>query len=100
MPVRLVYLVMAKVFGGLVVPGRSRASKDAEILVLRHEVPATRAIQHCASWRSRNVCQPHRALQQKPPAGRAHPPVEVTGTRIMRRDRPGGLIHEFPGRMT
>jgi hypothetical protein len=42
-----------------------------------------------------NVCRPHRALRQKPPAGRAHPPVEVTGMRILRRDRLGGLIHEY-----
>jgi putative transposase len=25
-----------------------------------------------------NMRRPHRALQQKPPAGRAHPPAEVT----------------------
>ena len=42
-----------------------------------------------------NVYRPHRALQQKPPAGRAHPPVKVTGIRVMRRDRLGGLIREY-----
>lgn len=42
-----------------------------------------------------NVYRPHRALQQKPPAGRVHPAGKVTGTRVLRRDRLGGLIHEY-----
>ena len=42
-----------------------------------------------------NSHRPHRALQQAPPAGRAHPPAEATGMRVLRRDRLGGLIHEY-----
>ena len=38
MSVRLLYLFMIRVFGWLILLGRSQASKDAEILVLTHEV--------------------------------------------------------------
>ena len=43
-----------------------------------------------------NSHRPHRSLQQEPPAGRTHPPAEVTGMRVLLRDRLGGLIHEYP----
>jgi putative transposase len=42
-----------------------------------------------------NAHRPHRSLRQEPPAGRAHPPVDVTGMRVLRPDRLGGLIHEY-----
>jgi putative transposase len=42
-----------------------------------------------------NMHRPHRTLQQRPPAGRAHPPGDVTGMPVLRRDRLGGLIHEY-----
>ncbi|MEV2264984.1 hypothetical protein [Nonomuraea africana] len=38
MPVRLLDLTLIRVFGWLVLLGRGQASKDVEIMVLRHEV--------------------------------------------------------------
>ena len=42
MSLRLLYLIMLRVFGLLVLLGRSQAYKDAEIMVLRHEVAVLR----------------------------------------------------------
>ena len=44
---------------------------------------------HCSTHR------PHSALQQNPPAGHAQPRPAGTRIQVLRRDRPGGLIHEY-----
>ena len=41
-----------------------------------------------------NVHRPHRTLCQRPPAGR-EPPAIGLNVQILRRDRLGGLIHEY-----
>ena len=42
MSIRLLYLIMIRVFGWLQLLGRSQASNNAEIMVLRHEVTVLR----------------------------------------------------------
>ena len=42
-----------------------------------------------------NGHRPHRSLQQDPPAGRLHPPVEMSNMRVLRRDRLDGFIREY-----
>jgi hypothetical protein len=43
---RLLYLIFVRLVDGLVLLGRSSASKDVELLVLRHEVAAAVASAH------------------------------------------------------
>lgn len=42
-----------------------------------------------------NTRRPHWTLHQSPPAGRPDPPAEGASIRVLRRDRLGGLIHEY-----
>ena len=76
MALRLLYLIMIRVFGWLLLLGRGHASKNAEIMVLRHEVTVLRrqVAQPKPDWADRAVlaalpgcCQPCRA-----PTGSSH----------------------------
>ncbi len=50
MSVRLLYLIFVRVCGWLILLGRSSASKDIELLVLRHEVAVLRHTQPKPWW--------------------------------------------------
>jgi putative transposase len=42
-----------------------------------------------------NIHRPHRTLCQSPPTRRDRPPIREPNVRILRRERLGGLIHEY-----
>jgi putative transposase len=75
---RLSYLIMIRVFGWLLLLGRSHASKDAEIMVLRHEVTVLR----------RQVAQPKPDWADLAALARLLPPV----LRAHRLVTPGTLL--------
>jgi putative transposase len=42
-----------------------------------------------------NTHRPHRTLRQEPPPERPDPPAEGASIQVLRKDRLGGLIHEY-----
>jgi len=82
-----------------------RANADAERWVgtVRREALDRMLVFGCWQLRSvlaeyvdhDNVHRPHRALGQPSPLGPAEPPVIPPAGRVVRRDRLGGMIHEY-----
>jgi putative transposase len=82
---------------------RANAYAERWVGTVRREVLDRMLILGCRQLRSvlaeyadhYNGHRPHRALGQAPPLGSGPPPALVPAGRVVRRDRLGGLIHEY-----
>ncbi len=70
MSIRLLYLIFVRMCGWLLLPGRSSASKDIELLVLRHEVAVLRHTQPKPRWDQAVLAALIRLLPRAPRAHR------------------------------
>lgn len=83
MALRLLYLIFLKILGWIALPARSKASKNAEILILRHQLAVLhrQIARPRPSWADRALIAGLARLLPKPP--RRH--VFITPGTLLRR---------------
>jgi hypothetical protein len=96
MALRVVYLVFVRLLGLLLLLSQSESAKEAELLVLRHEVSVLRRQLSVLAQYARhyNSGRPHRALQLRAPVDDPDV-IPFPAERIRRHDVLDGLIHEY-----
>jgi putative transposase len=96
--VRLLYLITIRVFGWLVLLGRGQAAKDAEIMMLRHEVMVLRrpVARPAPDWADRAVLA---ALRRMLPAALRGSRLVTPGTLLARHRRLISGKWAYPGRL-
>jgi hypothetical protein len=90
----LVYTIISALLDLAAVRASSARAQTIELLALRHEVRVLRRQALRAYTDHYNAARSHRALWLRPPLG---PPSYRPGPggAVCRRDRLGGLIHEY-----
>ena len=96
MSLRLLYLIFTRLYGWLVLPRRSPASKDIELLVLRHEVAVPRRTtpRPRLDWADRAVLA---ALIERPASENPAWGVSAHSGRASQARSPGRRVHHPAG---
>ena len=97
MAFRLLYLIAIRIFGWLTLPGRGEASKNAELMVLRHEVTVLRrqVTRPKPEWADRAILA---ALAQQLPAAQRAQRLVTPGTLLAWHRRLITRRWTYPGR--
>ncbi|MCW2903101.1 MAG: Integrase core protein [Streptosporangiaceae bacterium] len=92
---RLVYLIFIRLLDALALLLRSNVSKEAKILVLRWPNRCGSSSETATPSSPVSLThRPHRALNQASPLRALPDPIDADIT-VTRRDRAGGLLHEY-----
>jgi hypothetical protein len=96
---RPLYLIIIRLLGSLVLLGRSKASKDVEIMVRRHEVKCTRltALARAGDWAAWSYSRLEaRAVEARHPGREVASPCPRITAQAFRKTPPGAATPTQP----